>query len=89
MTELCIAHGGDVGEPSGGTDRVSALAGGLHDRDIDVTLVIPEPSGDLPARLDPVDVEVVQTPVGRVDDRVVVPMPRGGYLDALCCIALH
>lgn len=60
---LCIAHGGDMGEPSGGTDRVSALARGLSDRGIDVTLVIPEPSDALPSRLEPIDIECVDTPV--------------------------
>jgi glycosyltransferase involved in cell wall biosynthesis len=59
---LCIAHGGDIGEPSGGTDRVSALAGGLAERGVDVTLVVPGPSGSIPGRLDAMDVEFVDVP---------------------------
>lgn len=54
---ICIAHGGDVSQPSGGTDRVTAMAAGLEARGFEVTLVIPEPAGVLPDRLD--DVEVV------------------------------
>jgi len=53
--ELCIGHGGDLGEPSGGTERVSALAAGLAQRGADVTLVVPTPSGTVPDRLDPVN----------------------------------
>lgn len=60
---LCIAHGGDMGEPSGGTDRVSALGHGLSRRGADVTLVVPEPSGALPERLTAVDVVRVDTPI--------------------------
>lgn len=52
---LYIAHGGDLGEPSGGTERVSALAAGLEERGADVTLVVPQPSGAIPTRLEPVD----------------------------------
>jgi glycosyltransferase involved in cell wall biosynthesis len=59
---LCIGHGGDVGEPSGGTERVSALASGLSERGVDVTLVVPQPSGALPDRLDAVAVEFVDPP---------------------------
>lgn len=61
---LCIAHGGDMGEPSGGTDRVSAIAAGLQQRGFDVTLVIPAPSDELTARLGSVEVVEVPTPVG-------------------------
>lgn len=58
---LCLAHGGDVTEPSGGTDRVTAFASGLADRGHDVTLVVPEGDGALPDRLDSVWVETVPT----------------------------
>ena len=61
--KLCIAHGGDVGEPSGGTDRVSALARGLQERGIDVTLVTPEPTEAVPSRLAPVELVHVDPPV--------------------------
>jgi glycosyltransferase involved in cell wall biosynthesis len=52
-----------MGEPSGGTDRVSALARGLQDRGVDVTLVTPESSDPVPARLDPVELVHVDPPV--------------------------
>jgi len=63
---LCIAHGGDVSDPSGGTDRVSAIAGGLQSRGFDVSLVVPEPEETLPDELDDVSVHPVSTgaPVG-------------------------
>lgn len=59
--EICIAHGGDVSQPSGGTDRVTALAAGLQARDFDVTLVVPEPADQLPLRLKEVDIHPVTT----------------------------
>lgn len=62
MPAVCLAHGGDLGEPSGGTDRVGAFAGGLADRGFDVTVVAPAPGGDLPARFD--DVEFVPVDTG-------------------------
>lgn len=52
---LCMGHGGDLGEPSGGTERVSALAAGLTERGVDVTLIVPTPWGDIPNWLEPVD----------------------------------
>lgn len=63
---LCIGHGGDVGEPSGGTERVSALAAGLAARGADVTLVVPTPSGSPPDRLDAVDCVYVDSPPSSV-----------------------
>jgi len=59
---LCIAHGGDIGEPSGGTDRVSAIAAGLSAQGIDVSLVVPTPSNPPPDRLGPVDCIYVDAP---------------------------
>lgn len=59
---LCIGHGGDLGEPSGGTDRVSALAAGLTNRGATVTLVAPTPSGPVPDRLDQVNCVHVEPP---------------------------
>lgn len=58
---LCLAHGGDVSQPSGGTDRVSAIAAGLQEREFDVSLVVPEPDDPLPGRLAEVDVRCVDT----------------------------
>lgn len=63
---LCIGHGGDLGEPSGGTERVSALAAGLAERGTDVTLVAPSPSGSVPDRLAPVDCVYVDPPPSSV-----------------------
>jgi len=62
MIRLCIAHGGDVSDPSGGTDRVSALASGLSERGHDVTLVVPELDGEPQHDLDGVDVREVSLP---------------------------
>lgn len=67
---VCLAHGGDVSQPSGGTDRVTALAAGLQARDVDVTLVVPEPSAALPDRLGDVDVVPVSTARLGVDNAV-------------------
>jgi len=58
---LCLAHGGDVSQPSGGTDRVTAIAAGLEARGFDVSLVVPEPEGEFPDRLSDVDIEPVGT----------------------------
>lgn len=58
---ICLAHGGDVSQPSGGTDRVTALAAGLQDRGCDVSLVIPAPTGEIPDRLENVSVHPVET----------------------------
>jgi glycosyltransferase involved in cell wall biosynthesis len=58
---LCLAHGGDVSRPSGGTDRVTALAAGLQDRGFDVLLVVPDPVASLPDCLADVSVQPVET----------------------------
>jgi len=57
--KICIAHGGDLSDPSGGTDRVSAIATGLEECGHDVTLVVPEKSADLSGQLAPVDVRTI------------------------------
>lgn len=66
--KLCIAHGGDVSEPSGGTNRVVAFASGLADRGTEVTLVVPEPSAEIPTKLDSVNVREVDTGIGGVSN---------------------
>lgn len=58
---VCIAHGGDLSDPSGGTDRITAFATGLTRNEYDVTLVIPRPSGTLPPRL--TDVDIITVPI--------------------------
>lgn len=59
MRSLCLAHGGDVSQPSGGTDRITALAGGLAERGFDVSLVVPEPDGSVPESLSGVSLRAV------------------------------
>lgn len=61
--KVCIAHGGDLSIPSGGTNRVSGVAGALADRDEnDVTIVAPRPADALSDRFD--RVEFVPVDVG-------------------------
>jgi len=69
--DLVIAHGGDVSHPSGGTNRVTAFAGGLADQGFDVTLVVPAPDGELPDRLSGVEVSPVSTPNSSIFDEPV------------------
>lgn len=56
---VCIAHGGDLSDPSGGTDRITAFATGLIRNGYDVTLVVPRPAGSIPSRLTDVDINTV------------------------------
>jgi len=63
---VVLAHGGDVSVPSGGHERVVAFASGLVRAGHDVTLVVPEPDGTLPDRLDGVAVRTVGVPTGGV-----------------------
>jgi len=58
-SNICIAHGGDLGEPSGGTNRVTAIVAGLADEGFDLSLVIPEPGDELPERVTVADIETV------------------------------
>lgn len=74
---ICLAYGGDLSEPSGGTDRVSAFAAGLAARGADVTVVAPRPAGPLSDRFD--DIEFV--PV-RVSTRGVIDQPLRAFLVA-------
>jgi len=62
MTRLCIAHGGDISTPSGGTDRVSAIASGLAERGHDVILVVPDLDGEPQYDLASVDIREVSLP---------------------------
>lgn len=63
---VVLAHGGDLSNPSGGTNRVSAFAAGLADHGDDVTVVVPDPEGTLPDRLADVAVETVAVETGSV-----------------------
>jgi glycosyltransferase involved in cell wall biosynthesis len=62
MTDICIAHGGDLGEHSGGTDRVSAIASGLAEQGHDVLIVAPTPGGQVPAQLSDIPIETLNIP---------------------------
>lgn len=64
--KLVLAHGGDLSNPSGGTNRVSAFASGLQANGYDVTVVIPEPNEPLPERLANVSIETVAVETGSV-----------------------
>lgn len=67
--EIVIAHGGNLGHPSGGTDRVSAFASGLAERGYDVTIVAPETENELPDRLSHLETALVSTPSSGVVDQ--------------------
>ncbi|TYL36432.1 hypothetical protein CV102_22680 [Natronococcus pandeyae] len=72
---LCIAHGGDPSDPSGGTDRIATFATGLVDVGHDVTLVTPQPSNGLSADLEGVEhVTVPITPRRTVDQPIRAAM---------------
>lgn len=72
MTDhVVVAHGGDVSEPSGGTNRVTAFASGLAERGRDVTLVVPSPDRELPDRLSDVTVSPVSVPNTGLADQPV------------------
>jgi len=58
---ICIAHGGDISEPSGGTNRVIAFAKALHEAEFDVQLVVPSPKRKLPDNLK--DVYIYTVPI--------------------------
>ena len=53
---IVLAHGGDLGVPSGGNERVVAFAAGLESAGHDVALVTVQPTGALPDRLAGVEV---------------------------------
>lgn len=59
--EICIAHGGDLSQPSGGTDRIVTFAEGLQNNGFDVTVIAPRPTNSFPPELS--DVEVTTVPV--------------------------
>lgn len=71
MTDICLVHGGDLAEPSGGTDRVSAFMAGLDDAGYDVAVVVPAPDGEVPERLDPVEIIPVSTGTRGVIDQPI------------------
>ena len=58
-SDICLAHGGDISEPSGGTERVTAIVSGLVNDGYDVSLVVPEPDEELPDHVGGASVETV------------------------------
>ena len=68
MTSICIAHGGDISLPSGGTNRVIAFAKALRDNGFDVHLVVPKPKNNL-QDLDDIKVHEVAIRRGGVKDQ--------------------
>jgi len=69
MTSICIAHGGDISEPSGGTNRVKAFAKALRDNGFDVHLVVPNPKREL-RDLDGINVHTIPIKASGVKDQV-------------------
>lgn len=61
---VVIAHGGDVSQPSGGTNRVSAFAAGLQRAGHDVTLVVPTPERSYAEALAGVEIRTVDVSTG-------------------------
>lgn len=61
MTDVCVAHGGDLSEPSGGTERVGGVVRALVESGREVAVVGPRPTGSLPPAFDAA--EFVPVPV--------------------------
>ncbi|MEF8842810.1 MAG: glycosyltransferase [Haloarculaceae archaeon] len=61
---MVIAHGGDVSQQSGGTNRVSAFATGLQRAGHDVTLVVPSPERSYADHLTGVEIRTVDVASG-------------------------
>jgi phosphatidylinositol alpha-mannosyltransferase len=61
---IVLAHGGDLGVPSGGNERVVAFAAGLESAGHDVALITVQPTGALPDRLAGVEIRAVDVPTG-------------------------
>lgn len=58
---VCIAHGGDLTTPSGGTNRIAAIVRRLAEIGVDVTLVTARGSGTRPPAV--ADANVVEIPL--------------------------
>lgn len=56
--DIVIAHGADISENTGGTNRVTAFANGLASADHQVTLVCPPPTGEVDRLADEVSLEL-------------------------------
>jgi len=58
---VCIAHGGDISFPGGGTNRVLAFTKALAENGYEVSLVVPKPKGKIPELP---NVEIHTIPIG-------------------------
>ena len=58
-SNMVIAHGGDISEPSGGTNRITAFAKSLHDNGFDVHLVVPKPNKEFSEDLQGIAIHTV------------------------------
>lgn len=58
---ICIAHGGDISDPCGGTNRVIAFVKSLHNNGLDIHLVVPRPKKDFLEDLQ--DVKIYTVPI--------------------------
>ena len=67
---ICIAHGGDVSEPSGGTNRVIAFATALRDAGFDVHLVVPSPKREFPEDLRDIKIHTVPIKARSIRDQI-------------------
>lgn len=56
---ICIAHGGDISELNGGTNRVTAFAKGLDNKGFTVHLIVPTPKKQFPKDLGDIDIHIV------------------------------
>ena len=48
---ICIAHGGDISIPCGGTNRVIAFSKSLRENGFNVHLVVPKPKNKFPEKV--------------------------------------
>lgn len=67
---ICIAHGGDVSEPSGGTNRVTAFATALRNAGFDVHLVVPSPKREFPEDLRDIKIHTVPIKARSIRDQI-------------------
>lgn len=61
MANVCIAHGMDISELGGPTNRITAFAKSLRDEGFDIHLIVPKPKNKLPEDLE--DVEICTVPI--------------------------
>lgn len=61
MNHLILAHGGDISEPAGGTDRIRSFTNAIQEV-VSISLVVPKPKRALPDFARDLDVITVSTP---------------------------